>query len=399
MASTPTVHRDALDSREGWVIVGLSFSLLLVLWGAVFTFTVYSDALASTFGLTSIRTSAVFSIGTAAFFLAGGSVGILVSRLSMRLVALAAGVGIAASVGALQFVSSFVGVAAAFALFGVAGGTTFVVIISLVPQWFDAYEGRAMGVAMTGNGLGIQLLPFVWLWLLSRTTIRVSFLLVGGAGALLLFVAAFVFRRPPGARTAGAPTVDLAWLRSLLADRRFLAAWVGLVLSWAWYFVLSAGMVDILTSAGIARSIAATAFGLVGGVSIASRVASGGLADRLGPRQTLAAGVGLTAVGLFVLAVAATVPTMYVALVTFGAGLGAIATLYAPIVIRAFGPENATAVAGVFTFWSAVSGFTAPVAVDALAGAAGGYAVPLTVLGALTLVGAGLFYWGTDPAV
>ena len=224
MASTPAAHRDALDSREGWVIVGVSFSLLLVLWGAVFTFTVYADALASAFGLTSIRTSAVFSVGTAAFFLAGGSVGILVSRLSLRLVALAAGVGVAAAVGALQVVSSFVGVAATFALFGVAGGTTFVVIISLVPQWFDAYEGRAMGVAMTGNGLGIQLLPFVWLWLLSRTTIRVSFLVVGGAGAALLFVAAFVFRRPPGSREAEAPTVDLGWLRSLLADRRFLAA-------------------------------------------------------------------------------------------------------------------------------------------------------------------------------
>ena len=347
---------------------------------------------------TSIRTSAVFSIGTAAFFVAGGIVGILVSRLSLRLVALAAGVGIAAAVGALQVVSSFPGVAVAFALFGVAGGTTYVVIISLVPQWFEAYEGRAMGVAMTGNGLGIQLLPFVWLWLLSWTTIRVSFLLVGGAGVLLLFVAAFVFRRPPGFRTTSASTVDLAWLRSLLADRRFLAAWVGLVLSWAWFFVLSAGIVDILTAAGISRSIAATAFGLVGGVSIASRVASGGLADRFGPRETLAGGTGLTAVGLFVLAVATTVPTMYVALVTFGAGLGAIATLYAPVVIRAFGPENATAVAGVFTFCSAISGFTAPVAVDALGTAAGGYAVPLTVLGALTLLGAGLLYWGTDPA-
>ena len=115
------------------------------------------------------------------------------------------------------------------------------------------------------------MLPFVWLWLLERTTIRGAFLVVGGIGAAVLLVASLFFRRPPGARTSDPVAVDLAWLRTLLADARFLAAWVGLVLVWAWSFVLSAGTVDILTAAGIARPVAATAFGLVGGVSIASR--------------------------------------------------------------------------------------------------------------------------------
>lgn len=397
MSVRDEVDSGALDSRRGWLLVALSTLALLVLWGAVFTFTVYAGALRSAFGLTSLQTSAVFSIGTAAFFVAGGFVGIVVARLSLRPVVLSAGVAVAAAVAALQVVGSFPGLAAAFALFGVAGGTAFVVIISLIPQWFDVYEGRAMGVAVAGNGLGVQLLPFVWLWLLERTSIQRAFLVVGGAGAVVLFVAAVFFRRPPGAGDAGASRADLAWLRSLLADPRFVAAWSGLVLTWAWYFVLSAGTVDILTAAGIAETVAATAFGLVGGVSIAFRVASGGIADWIGPRLTLTAGVALTALGLFVLAVVATVPTMYVALATFGVGLGAIAALYAPIVIQAFGPANAAAVAGIFTFCSATAGFLAPVGVDALADATGGYALPLALLGVLTLAGAGLFYWGTDP--
>lgn len=399
MSSTDGVDADAVDSRSGWILVALGFLALLVLWGAVFTFTVYADALASAYGLSSIRTSAVFSIGTAAFFVAGGLVGILVSRLPLRPVVFAAGVAVAVAVGAIQAVSSFPGLAASFALFGAAGGTAFVVIISLIPQWFDAYEGRAMGITVAGNGLGVQVLPFVWLWLLERTTIRLAFLAVGGVGALVLFAASLFFRRPPGSPGGGTSTADLAWLRSLVGDPRFLAAWVGLLLVWGWYFVLSEGAVEILTAAGIARQVAATAFGLVGGISIASRVASGGLADWIGPRLTLGAGVVLTAVGLFVLATVATVTTMYVALATFGVGLGAIAALYAPIVIRAFGPENATAVAGLFTFCSAASGFLTPVAVDAFENVAGGYGLPLVVLAVLTLVGAGLFYWGTNPEV
>jgi MFS family permease len=155
--------------------------------------------------------------------------------------------------------------------------------------------------------------------------------------------------------------------------------------------------VDILAEAGIARTVAATAFGLVGGVSVVSRVASGGVADLVGARVTFASGVVVAAAGLVVLAFTATPVTMYASLVTFGAGLGAIAALYAPIVIRAFGRENATAVTGVFTFCSATAGFLAPLVVDALAAVVGSYTLPLVSLGAFTVVGAWLFYWGTDP--
>ena len=397
MATQDAVDPDALDSRAAWVVVLVSVASLVVCWGSVFTYTVYAGALASAFGLASIQTSAVFSVATAAFFFVGGAVGFVVSRLPLRPVVLAAGVAMLAAVGGLQVVDSFPGLLAAFALFGVAGGTVYVVILSLVPQWFDAYEGRAMGVTMAGNGLGVQVLPFAWLWLLERTSIRGAFLVVGTATAAVLFAAAGVFRRPPGSRRGEDDIADLAWLRSLLGDPRFLAAWVGLVLCWAWYFVLSAGMVDILVSAGIARSVAAAAFGLVGGFSLASRVASGGIADWIGPRRTLAAGVGLTAVAIFGLASLESVPAMYVAVLVFGVGLGAIAALFAPIVIRAFGPSNSAAIAGTFNYASGTAGFLAPVAVGALAGATGGYTLPLAVLGVLTLVGAGLFYWGTDP--
>lgn len=399
MSASDDGREDAIDSRSGWFIVAVGSLLLVVLWGAMFTFTVYADALAGTFGLSALETSTVFSIGTAAFFLVGGSIGIVVARTPLRPVAAAAAAAIATAVGALQVVDSFPGLVAGFALFGMAGGTAFVLTISVVPQWFERYEGTAMGITIAGNGLGVQVLPYVWLWLLDRSTIRRAFLAVGTAAVVLLIAATIVYRRPPGRSERESVSVDSAWLRSLGRSPRFLAAWVGLVIAWGWYFVLSAGLVDILTEDGIAHPVAATAFGLVGGVSVVSRVASGGLADWIAPRETLVGGVTLAGVGLLVLAVTAGTTTMYAALITFGAGLGAIAALYAPIVIRAFGPSNATAVTGLFTFCSAAAGFLAPLAVNWLAGAVGGYTVPLVGLGAVTLLGGGLFYWGTDPAV
>lgn len=395
MDRAASAHEDALDSRPGWVVVALGFLVLGVLWGAVFTFTVYADDLAAAFDLTGLQTSAVFSVTTAAFFVVGGTVGVLVARVPLRPVVGAAALSVAASAGLLQVVD---GVAVAMALMGVAGGTMFVLTVSVVPQWFDRYQGTAMGLTVAGNGLGVQVFPYAWLWLLARTSMRRAFLAVGALGVLVLLAAALAYRRPPGLRGGGAVAVDWAWLRALFATRRYLAAFAGLTLSWGWYFILSSGMVEILTTAGIGRAVAATAFGLVGGVSVVSRVGAGGLADWIGSRRSYAVGSTLAAVGLFVLSVTATVPVMYVSLVAFGVGLGAIAALYPAIVVRAFGPENATAITGSFMFCSAVSGFLTPVGMDAMVGATGGFALPLVAVGVLTAIGTVLFYWGTDPA-
>jgi MFS family permease len=391
-------QRDSeLDSLRSWLVVALGVVMLLLVWGVIFTFTVYSQALSTAFGFSELRASSVFSITTAAFYVAGGLAGVLAARVPLRPVVAAAGVGIAAAVGILQLTSSYAGVIVAFGLLGTTGGTTFVVVISLVPQWFDAYEGRAMGVTFTGNGLGILVLPPVWVWLLERTGIRGAFAVIGGATAAAVLVAAIFYRRPSGHQSGQGPAVDADWLRANFLDARFLAAVAGFSLLWIWYFTLSADLVGILTANGIPRAVAATAFGIVGGVSVAGRVASGEFADRIGMRVTLTAGVVVAAASLTVLPLVGSTVPMYALLVLFGAGLGAVAPLFSPIVIGRFGPENATAIVGAFTIGQAVTAFSTPVVLSLLRSVSGGYTVPLVVLGGATLLGGLLFYRGTAP--
>lgn len=386
-----------LDSPTSWLVVAFGVVVLLLVWGVIFTFTVYSEALSTAFGLSTLRTSTVFSITTAAFYVAGGVAGVLAARVPLRPVVAAAGTAVAAAVGLLQVTTSYPGVVAAFGLLGTAGGTTFVVVISLVPQWFDEHEGRAMGITFTGNGLGILVLPPVWVWLLERTGIRGAFAVVGGATAVAVLGAATVYRRPAGRQSGGQLAVGTAWIRRNFLDWRFLAAVAGFSLLWTWYFVLSADLVGILTDNGIPRAVAATAFGIVGGVSVAGRLASGEFADRIGMRVTLTSGVVVAGASLAVLPwVAATLPT-YALLIAFGAGLGAVAPLFSPIVIGRFGPENATAIVGAFTVGQAVTAFSAPVVLSLLRSASGGYAAPLVLLGGATLLGGALFYRGTAP--
>jgi len=100
----------ALDSARGWVIVTLGVCMLTLIWGIVFTFTVYADRLAATFGLTAVQVSSVFSTTSAALLAIGGLFGVFAARVTLRPVLALVAAGLAVSIALLQIADSFAGV-------------------------------------------------------------------------------------------------------------------------------------------------------------------------------------------------------------------------------------------------------------------------------------------------
>lgn len=392
-----TARDEALDSTQGWLIVGLGICLLTMIWGAVFTFTVYADRLAATFGLSALQVSSVFSITTAFFLMVGGLFGVFATRFSLRPVLAMVGVGLVITTALLQTVGSYVGVVVAFALLGTAGGTAFTIVISLAPQWFDVYQGLATSITMTGIGLGPLVLPFAWLWLFDWAGLRPAFAVVIGATAVLVFVSSLVYRRPPR-DSSNATTVDAAWLRARISDSRFLSTAIGFALAFGWYYVLSSHLVGILTASGIDVRIAAAGLSIIGGVSVFTRVGGGVLGDRVGQRETFVASAVLASVCAFVFPFAHSNSLIYLVLFGFGIALGPLASLWSPIVLSRFGSENATATVGLINIAVAGSAFLAPLIASTLHRVAGGSVLPFITIGAITVLGAVLFHWGTDPA-
>jgi cyanate permease len=133
----------------------------------------------------------------------------------------------------------------------------------------------------------------------------------------------------------------------------------------------------------------------MGGVSIVSRLAGGVVADSVGIRRTLVASILITVVSLLIAPLGPTLA--FASIVGFGVGLGGVATLYSPALLRAFGPENATAVNGVFQLSLGVSGLLSPILMSSLVAATGTYRLPLVLLAGLTTVGIALFWYGTQP--
>lgn len=83
-AEVTDAREEALDSAQGWLIVGLGICILTTIWGAVFSFTVYADRLAATFGLSALQVSSVFSITTTFLLVVGGLFGVFAARFSLR---------------------------------------------------------------------------------------------------------------------------------------------------------------------------------------------------------------------------------------------------------------------------------------------------------------------------
>jgi MFS transporter, OFA family, oxalate/formate antiporter len=390
-----TARGATLDSTQGWVVVGLGVCMLTMIWGTVFTFTVYADRLATAFDLTPLQVSSVFSITTAVFLAVGGIFGVFAARFRLRSVLVAVSVGLTVAAGLFQIVNSYVGIVAAFAFLGTAGGTAFTIVVSLAPQWFDTYQGLATSITMTGVGLGPLVLPFVWLWLLDRTELRTAFTVVIGVIAVVVLVSSLVYRRP-FSRSKNTAIVDAAWLRARIGNPRFLSTAIGFPLVFVWFYVLSAHLVAILTTNGVNISVAAAGISVIGGVSIVTRIGGGFIGDRYGQRETFLSSAGLASVCAFAIPFVHSNLLVYLTLVGFGIALGPLASLWSPIILTRFGHENATATVGLLNIATAGFALLAPLAVNVFRRVTGGYVVPLVVLGAITALGGGLFHWGTE---
>src|SRR5205807_8602982 len=71
-------------------------------------------------------------------------------------------------------------------------------VSTAVANWFVRMRGRALGIAMTGNAIGVMLLVPAIQWMIDGPGWRPAWLIVGGGSGLILAVgSAVLLRRRP----------------------------------------------------------------------------------------------------------------------------------------------------------------------------------------------------------
>ena len=325
-------------------------------------------------------TAVVFSLTTMAFFGLGALSGPAVDRFGPRRVvlfgALAMGLGLVLTSRATELWQAYLGHGLGVGL-GVA--CTYVPLVAVVGGWFDRRRTLAVGIAVSGIGLGTLLVAPVTAELIARYGWRNAYLVLAAVSTVTLAGCGLLVRAAPDAATDAEPAPLLDRLRTPTYLRLYGS---GLLLSIV-LFVPFVHLPAYAVRQGASDVAAATLVGVIGAASIVGRLALGAAAARTGVLRTYQACFALMA-GSFLLWLGAPgYPRLVAFAILLGVGYGGFVALGPALVAALFGVRGLGGLLGVLYTSAAVGSAIGPPVAGAVIGATGEY-VPV-VVAALTL--------------
>jgi MFS family permease len=309
-----------LFSSPWWIVFGSAMAL--VVGNApigLFSFGLFIKPMSAEFGWDRSTISAANGVGTIISAIAVPFVGMMMDRWGIRRVLLPFLVAYAVSIALVSLTPASPWVfVALFTLVGLVGaGQGPLAYVKSVSGWFDEQRGLALGIALTGVGIGTALVPQYAQYLINVVGWRYGFVGLG----LLVFVIAvpsvLLFVREPtdalvsrqglslGNAEEGPSEVILPGLsvrEALTGSARFwhIATAVLLV------SIVTNGslihMVPLLTDSGMSATVAASMMIAAGLSTIAGRLLSGFLFDRFFAPYVAAFFFLLPCAGLYLLA-------------------------------------------------------------------------------------------------
>jgi MFS family permease len=324
----------------GWVVVAAAAVIICVGIGSLFSLGVFLVPIERSMGWSRGAISTVALLNWIAMGLGSFVWGALSDRLGGRGVAVAGGLllglGLVLSSQAQalwQFYATFGG------LVGFSVGAFYAPLTSTATKWFAAQRGLAVALVSSGIGLGILLISPLARALTSAWDWRIAMLLLGDLAWLVIIPVALLIAEPAAAPAARSGEAHDASAGQVLRTPQFWAIALTHFACCAAHSGPIFHMVTHATDQGVPAMAAATVLGLSGLSSIAGRIGGGLIADRLGAKRTLIAGLVLQAAIIAAYLMARELWTFYALAVVFGTAYGGIMPLYALITREYFGEK------------------------------------------------------------
>lgn len=403
-------HGEATRAFLGWRVVGASFAVLTLAFGAAYAFPAFFDPLAREFPGSRGNIALVFAVCSCLFFVVGAAAGPVADRIGSRPVVSAGLLLIGAGLVLASFGRTLWDVLLAFGIgVGLGVGLAYVPAVSPVQRWFLRQRGRASGFAVAGIGVGTFAGPLLATAIMSAADWRAAWLAIGvGVAALGVLAAQFLIdapdrvgQQPDGdaAPTPGADAPPKGWtLRPALATKPFLLLYAAIAALSVPLFVPFVHIVPFARDLGITQGTAVLLASLIGIGSIVGRFGLGAIADRLGRRATMTAMfLGLTAM-LALWLVSSDAWMIGIFALVYGACYGGFVALVPAVIIDYLGTRSAGAIIGALYTSVAPGALIGP----PLAGYAydfwGSYTVPLAASIAMMALATLITFAAPDPA-
>jgi MFS family permease len=343
----------------GWVIVGVGIVVTCIGLGAVFTLGVFLQPITEAMGWSraGISTAALLNflcMGAGSFFW-----GALSDRLGTRGVVLLGGgllgLGLvlasqAATLGQFQLLFGV--------LLGFAAGSFFAPLTATTTRWFTQHRSLAVALVSAGLGLGASTVGPLARWMISSYDWRIAMQMLGNLAWLVIIPAALLVREPAATAPDAVPTATTG------ADGRELTVaqalrtpqFAALALTFFACCAAHSGpifhMVTHAMDHGVPAMAAATVLSVAGLASLSGKVVCGFVADRIGAKRMLLAGLALQAVSVSLYLFTRDLASFYALALVFGFSYGGVMPLYAILVREYFGARIMGTIFGAVAFAS-----------------------------------------------
>lgn len=267
-----------IDSPRAWLIVVATFVSTLTAFFITYSFTTFFGAMREEFGAGSASTSMMFALTIFFLFVLGLPAGKASDRWGPRPVVL---VGATVLIAGLLLTSRVNRLEVGFVTYGLGVGfgvaCVYVPVVSQVTGWFERRRAAALGIAVSGIGVGTMLGPRVSQALIDDMGWRSAYRVLAMVAAVGFCITALLIRPAPTA--AGAEPLNL---RGLVRSPIFRSVYLAGLLMSLGLFVPFLYLKPYAESVGISPVDAALLLSVLGLGSIGGRVILGTFAGRMG---------------------------------------------------------------------------------------------------------------------
>ena len=326
----------------GWVIVAVGIVVTCVGFGSMMSLSVFLQPMAQAMGWSRTGIATVALLNFLCMGLAAFAWGALSDRFGTRIVVLTGGVLLgfglvtasrATTLGWFQLLFGVIVGAAASSLYAPMTATT--------TRWFTRNRTLAVALVSAGLSFGSTFIAPLSRWLISAYDWRTAMLILGDLVWLIIIPAAFLVRNPPASAEAAAVAQAVEapsfTIGQALRTPQFAAIAFTHLACCAAHSGPIFHMVTNAIDHGVTAMAAATVFSVAGLASFSGKIVCGLVADRVGAKRTLVAGLALQAVAISFYLLTRELWGFYSVALMFGFAYGGVMPLYAVVVREYFG--------------------------------------------------------------
>ncbi len=282
------------NNRWFYVFIGIVLFLFL---GMLYAWSLFIAPLEKDFGWTRAQTSLIFTISIIFFCLGGIAGGFITGKKSPGFTTLVSAVFLLCGFVASSKINSLTGIYVTYGVISGFGiGLSYNAVISTVTRWFPDKPGAISGFLLMGFGLGGMLLGSTANELIKAIGWRETFLLLGIAFGIIVFIGSRFLVLPPSdyvfpkasAKLKNAESMTMEINSSFMIKRpTFWIYLVWSILSTAMGLALIGHAAPFANDLKATASLAAFGVGLVSVCNGLGRVSLGAICDRIGLKKTM----------------------------------------------------------------------------------------------------------------